>query len=77
MTSIGDYVRGQARRSSLAAHFTMADYYERAATHQREALRLFQAGDSQQAELHCNIARKHALAAIELYPVFAQNESVY
>lgn len=77
MTSIGDYVRGQARRSSLAAHFTMADYYERAAKYQREALRLFQLGETQQAEVHAHIARKHAQAAIELYPVFAQNESIY
>ena len=77
MTSIGDYVRGQARRSSLAAHFTMADYYDRAAAHQREALRLFQAGESQQAELHCSIARKHAQAAVDLFPALSQNESVY
>jgi uncharacterized protein HemY len=77
MKSIGDYVRGQARHPTLAAHFTMADNYERAATHQREALRLFQAGDSQQAEMHCNIAREHAQAAIELHPAFARKEPVH
>jgi hypothetical protein len=55
----------------------MADYYDRAATHQREALRLFQAGESQQAEVHCSMARKHAQAAVDLYPAFAQNESIY
>jgi len=77
MMTIGDYVRGQPSRASESVHFAMTDYYERAATHQREALRLFQAGNSQQAELHAHIARKHAMAAIEMHSKFSQNDTVY
>ena len=77
MMTIAEYVRTQPRQNALSVHFTMADYYERAAVQQREALRLFQAGNSRQAEVHAYLARKHALAAIEMHSKSSQNDTVY
>ena len=42
-----------------------AELYEKAIRHHRQAARLFDAGDEQQAKTHANIAHRHALSALE------------
>jgi hypothetical protein len=45
-------------------HFNAAALSEKAVKHHRNAARLHEAGDTQQATTHANIARRHNVAAL-------------
>jgi hypothetical protein len=66
MDTIGEYVKHQCEDESRDAHSKVADCYEKALKHQREAARLAQMGDQEQAQMHSQIARKHGQAAIDM-----------
>jgi hypothetical protein len=46
-------------------HRKAADLHEKAVKHHRQAARLLDAGDEQQAQTHANIAHRHAMSALE------------
>jgi hypothetical protein len=66
MDTIGEYVKHQCEDESRDAYFKVADCYEKALKHQKEAARLARMGDHRQAQLHFHIARKHGQAAIRM-----------
>ena len=45
-------------------HTHAADFSEKAVKHYRNAARLHGIGDAAQGEMHANIARRHAVAAL-------------
>jgi len=70
MTTIAQYVKTQfdeAQPEDLAeSHRRVADYFEKATKHQREAVRLYELGDNRQTEMHANIARRHAQTGMDV-----------
>lgn len=78
MPTIADYVKTQTEEVLSEAlpesHRRVSDYFEKASKHQREAVRLFELGDDRQAEMHANIARRHAQAGMDIrHPTVQQN----
>jgi hypothetical protein len=54
----------EPKLSPQMRHFNAAALLEKAVTHHRNAARLHEAGDTEQAATHANIARRHNVAAL-------------